>query len=186
MTRLRKERDGLHSQYAREIEAAHAHTGARETELSTQYFSQLQKMRQEHEQSKPLSSMSTHILSMHKVLFISALSDLRTAHQQSLEQLRQNLNSASELERQSMCSRHQEEMDVLRRELEEKKAYLAKLTSELTAAVDEKEHGLEEVQSKVKQLKEEGRVLREKEQAARKEVEQLKVSFLWLTHAVMY
>ena len=74
-------------------------------------------------------------------------------------------------------------MDVLRRELEEKEVHLAKLTSELTgaiAAVDEKGHGLEEVESEVKQLKEEGRVVRQKEQAARKEVEQLKVSLLWL------
>ena len=117
------------------------------------------------------------------MLLISGLSDLRSAHQQSLEQLRHDLNSASEQEKLSMCSRHQEEMDVLRGELEEKEVHLAKLTSELTgaiAAVDEKGHGLEEVESEVKQLKEEGRVVRQKEQAARKEVEQLKVSFLCL------
>lgn len=129
-----------------------------------------------------------HLTRAYFVFLISALSDLRTAHQQSLEQLRRDLNSASELERQSMCSRHQEEMDVLRIELEQKEVHLAKLTSELAgaiAAVGEKRHGLEEVESEVKQLKEEGRVVREKEQAARKEVEQLKVSFLWLCFNVL-
>lgn len=109
---------------------------------------------------------------------IAALSDLRTAHQQALEQLRCDLNSASELEKQSMYSRHQEEVDALRKELEERETRLAKLTSELAdaiAAVGEKGHGLEEVECKVRQLKEEGRKMEEKEQVARREVERLKV-----------
>ena len=47
--RLQRERDDLHSRYAREIEAAHASSGAREVELSVQHSLQLQEMRQQHE-----------------------------------------------------------------------------------------------------------------------------------------
>lgn len=95
-----------------------------------------------------------------------------------MEQLRHDLNSASELEKESIYSRHHEEMDALRRVLDERETRLTKLTSELAdaiAAVGEKGHGLEEVESKVRQLEEERREIKEKEEAARREVEQLKV-----------
>ena len=49
LLKLQRERDDLHSQYAREIEAAHAHSGAREVELSSQHSAQLQEMRQQRE-----------------------------------------------------------------------------------------------------------------------------------------
>ena len=83
-----------------------------------------------------------------------------------------------ELERQSLTTRHQEEVDALRRELGEKEARATQLASRLAdalAAVDEKKRGLGEVESEIEQLKEEGREMRERERAARREAAQMKV-----------
>ena len=49
LSRLRRERDELHLQYAREIEAVHAQVGAREAELSSEHGSQIQQLREQHE-----------------------------------------------------------------------------------------------------------------------------------------
>lgn len=49
LVKLRREKDELHLQYAREIEAAHAQTGAKEEELLAQHRSQIQEMQQLHE-----------------------------------------------------------------------------------------------------------------------------------------
>ena len=109
---------------------------------------------------------------------MSALLELRAAHEQSLEQLRSDLNSASEQEKQSLCSRHQEEVDTLKRELGEREARVTQLASQLQdaiAAVDEKRRGLGVVECEVERLKEEGREMRERERAARREATQLKV-----------
>ena len=110
--------------------------------------------------------------------YTPALLELRTAHEQSLEQLRHNLNSALELERQSLHTRHQEEVGTLRRELGEKEARATQLASRLAdalAAADEKKRGLGEVESEIERLKEEGREMRERKKAARREATQLKV-----------
>ena len=112
---------------------------------------------------------------------ISALLELRAVHEQSLEQLRRDLNSASELERQSLCSRHQEEVDTLRRELEEKETRATQLASRLAhalAAMDEKRRGLGEVEGEMERLKNEEKEIREREKAAWREATRLKVCTL--------
>ena len=62
--RLQRERDDLHSQYAREIEAAHAHSGAKEMELSAQHSSQLQEMRQQHERGGSTQLQNSFMLAI--------------------------------------------------------------------------------------------------------------------------
>ena len=119
---------------------------------------------------------------------MSALLELRAAHEQSLEQLRCDLNSASKQEKQSLCSRHQEEVDTLKRELGEKEARVTQLALQLQVAieaVDEKRCGLGVVECEVERLKEEGREMRERERAARREATQLKVHVYTLTSCVM-
>ena len=74
--------------------------------------------------------------------------------------------------------RHEEERKALRDELAEKEALSAKLASELAdalSAADVRGRGLGVVEGEVDKLKEEARRLTEREKAALREIEQLKV-----------
>lgn len=53
--KLRRERDELHLQYAREIEAAHAKIGAREEQLMMQHRSQINEMEQLHDKGEHIT-----------------------------------------------------------------------------------------------------------------------------------
>ena len=69
-------------------------------------------------------------------------------------------------------------MDTLKREAGEREARLERLVSELgvtRAAAEERGRGLGEVEGEVGKLRGEMREMREKERAARREAEQLKV-----------
>ena len=45
---MRREKQQLHAQFAREIEAAHAQLGHRETELGNEHLRALQQLKDEH------------------------------------------------------------------------------------------------------------------------------------------
>lgn len=49
---MAREKQDLHTQYAREIEAAHAQLGQRETELGTEHLRELQELRDQHQQGE--------------------------------------------------------------------------------------------------------------------------------------
>ena len=48
LDKLRREKQELHAQFAREIEAAHAQLSQRETELGAEHLSNLQQLKDEH------------------------------------------------------------------------------------------------------------------------------------------
>ena len=49
--RLRREKQELHAQFAREIEAAHAQLSQRESELGAEHLSALQQLKEDHAHS---------------------------------------------------------------------------------------------------------------------------------------
>ena len=107
-----------------------------------------------------------------------ALQDLKAEHEKRLEQLRQDLQSAAELESQSLCESHRGEIERLQGGLAERDARLAEVRAELAsarAALDERGQGLGKAEGELERLREEGRVLVEKEKTGLREIQQLKV-----------
>ena len=174
LSKLRKEKDELHLQYAREIEAAHAQVGVRETELIMQHTSYIQEMQQQHEKGiLENSTLCVNILFVYIVLL-----ELRTEHERFCEQLRCDLISETDHEKQSLNIKHQNEMMKLKDDLTKKDVCLAKLRTELSdalMAVDERGKGLGAVESVVEKLKREIKMMTEKERDANSEIKQLKV-----------
>ena len=119
-----------------------------------------------------------HLLTLLSMSLCVALLELRAEHERSVEEVRSELKSSSELERQRLCEGQRREVGALQRVLGERETRLAEMASELAcaqAALEERGQGLGEVEGEVERLREEGRALVEKEKASQRECEQLKV-----------
>lgn len=95
--------------------------------------------------------------------------------------MQHDLRSEQELERQALCNSHREEVESLKRELAVRETRLTEAVSELAragAALEERGRGLGKVEGDLERLKEEGRALVEKERAAQRELQQLKVPII--------
>ena len=59
---MRHEKQELHAQFAREIEAAHAQLGQQETQLASEHLRALQELRDQHKEGMVTRHTHTHFV----------------------------------------------------------------------------------------------------------------------------